>query len=101
MTITLQEAIKMVREENLTKSQLEDYHNQMSLLLAEMQIEASSLEKEEALYLADRDNAESVISRKVSWKATQSGLRLLVLKRYISAVKTLLGSIKNRLYSIY
>lgn len=97
----LQDAIKAVREENLTKTQLEDYHSQMSLLLAEMQIEASELEKDEALFLADRNVGESVISRKVAWKATQQGQRLIVLKRYISAVKTLLGSIKNRLYLTY
>lgn len=97
----LQDAIKAVREENLTKTQLEDYHSQMSLLLAEMQIEASEIEKDEALFLADRNVGESVISRKVSWKATPQGQRLIVLKRYISAVKTLLGSIKNRLYLTY
>lgn len=99
--MNLSEAIKSVREENLTKSQLENYHSQMSLLLAEMQIEASELEKDEAMFLVEREASESVISRKVSWKATQGGQRLIVLKRYISAVKTLLGSIKNRLYLIY
>ena len=101
MTISLSEAIKMVRQENLTKSQLEDYHNQMSLLLAELQIEASELEREEALFLANRSQEESVISVKVRWKVTQGGQRLIVVKRYISAVKTLLGSIKNKLYVLY
>jgi hypothetical protein len=101
MTITLTEAILAVREQNLTKTQLEDYYGQMSLLLAELQIEASELEKDEALFLADRAVGESVLARKVTFKVTPAGQRLIVIKRYISAVRTLLGSIKNRLYSIY
>lgn len=101
MTITLRDAILAVREQNLTKSQLEDYHSQMSLLKSEMLIEASDLEKEEALFLADRAVGESVIARKITFKTTQAGQRLIVLKRYISAVSTLLNSIKNRLYSQY
>lgn len=101
MTITLTEAIKQCREENLTKSQLEERHSDFSILLAEMLVEASELEKEEALFLAERETGASVISKKVEFKATQSGLRLIVVKRYISAVKTLLGSLKSRLYSIY
>lgn len=99
--ITLAEAIKAVKEQNLTKSDLEHYHNEMSLLLTQMYEEAADLEKEEAMFLSGREQGESVISRKVSWKATQAGQRLIVLKRYISAVKTLLGSIKNRLYLVY
>ncbi len=101
MTITLSEAIKAVREENLTKDQLEEYRNQMSVLLAEMQIEASELEKDEALFMAARDDNESVALRKVTWKATQGGIRLLVLKRYISATKTLMTSLRDRLYNFY
>ncbi len=101
MTITLTEAILAVREQNLTKSQLEDYHSQMSLLLSEMLVETSELEKEEAMFLAERAVGESVIARKITWKTTVGGQRLIVLKRYLTAVKTLLGSIKNRLYSIY
>jgi hypothetical protein len=97
----LEEAIKKVREENLTKTQLEDYRNQMSSLLAEMQIEASDLEKDEALFMAGRANEESVIARKVEWKATPAGQRLIVVKRYISATKTLMTSLRDRLYNFY
>lgn len=101
MTITLQEAIKSVREENLTKTQLEDYYNQISLLLSELLLEAGDLEKDEALFLANREQGESVISKKVEFRATQAGQRLIVVKRYISAVRSLLGSVKNRLYAQY
>ena len=101
MTITLSDAIKAVREENLGKDALENYRDQMSTLLAEMLIEASDLEKEEALFMANRGDNEPAISRKISWKATPSGQRLIVLKRYISATKTLMTSLRDRLYSYY
>lgn len=96
---TLIEVIKKVREQNLTKTELENYFDEISVLLAEMLIEASELEKDEALFLASREQGESVISKKVEFKATAGGQRLIVLKRYISATKTLLASIKNRIYS--
>lgn len=97
--VTLIEVITKVREQNLTKEQLEHYFDELSVLLAELNNEAGELEKEEALFLASRENGESVISKKVEFKATPAGQRLIVVKRYISSVKTLLGSIKNRIYS--
>lgn len=99
--ITLQDAIKAVREQNLTKTELEDYHAQMSELCSLMQLEMADLEKDEALYMSNRADGESAISRKISWKATQGGQRLIYLKRSASATKTMLGSIKNRLYLTY
>lgn len=97
----LEEAIKLVREENLTKSQLEDYRNQMSSLLSEMQLECAAFEKEEALYMANKSDGETAINRKITWKATPSGQRLIVLKRYISATKTMMTSLRDRLYNFY
>lgn len=101
MTITLIEAIKAVREENLSKDALESYRDQMSVLLSEMQIEASTLEKDEAIFMAEREKGESAISRKITWKALPSGQRLIVLKRYISATKTLMTSLRDRLYNFF
>ena len=96
---TLIETIKAVSEKNLSKEQLESYYDSISILLAQLNMEAGDLEKEEALFLANRENTESIASRKVAWKATAPGQRLIVVKRYISAVKSLLSSIKNRIYS--
>lgn len=98
MTITLIEALQKVKDEDLSKEQLESYFDKMSQLVAELNIEAGELEKEEALFLAERGENESVISRKVTFRATSSGQRLIIVKRYISATKTMLGSIKNRIY---
>jgi len=100
----LRELIIAVKEKNLSKDQLEDYRDQMSSLFAQMQLEISDLEKEEALFLEHQQNAQdrpSVAKSKINWKATESGQREIELKRYCLATKEMLNSLKSRLYSIY
>jgi hypothetical protein len=99
--MTLTELILAVKEQNLDKDQLEGYRNQLSDLYAQMQIEMAEIEKLEALFMNGKDERESVAQRKITWKATEKGQRLIVLKRYCLAVKELLNSLKSRLYSIY
>jgi hypothetical protein len=99
--MTLTELIVAVKEQNLSKDQLEEYQQQMSEVYAQMQFEMADLEKQEALYMNGKNEDESVANRKITWKATKEGQRLIVLKRYCIATKTLLNSLKSRLYSIY
>lgn len=95
----LGDLIIAVKEQNLDKDQLEGYRNQLSDLYAHMQIEMAELEKEEAIFMEKTDT--TVARAKVLWKATPSGQRLIVLKRYSLATKEMLNSLKSRLYSIY
>ena len=97
----LRELITEVKEKNLNKDQLEEYRDNLSTLFAEMQLEMSDLEKSEALFMDTKTEEQSVAEMKIKWKATQSGQRLIVLKRYTLATKELLNSLKSRLYSIY
>lgn len=99
--MTLTELIVAVKEKNLSKDDLEKYRDAMSHLFADMQIEMAELEKEEALFLEVMGEEKSAVSKKINWKATPSGQRLIVLKRYCLATKELLNSLKSRLYSIY
>lgn len=97
--MTLKDLIVAVKEKNLTKEQIEAYRDDMSNIYAQMQIEMADLEKEEALFM---EKTETTVARaKVIWKATPSGQRLIVLKRYALATKEMLNSLKSRLYSIY
>lgn len=98
--MTLLELIKAVKEERLTLQQLEDYHTQLSNLFADMQFEMANLEKQEAIYMNRKSDEESVANRKITWKATREGLRLLELKRYSLAVSKLLTSLKTRGYKL-
>lgn len=98
--MTLLELIKSVKDNKLTREQLEDYHSQMSNLFAEMQLEMADLEKEEAIFMNSKGEDESVASVKIRWKATQEGQRLLMLKRYALATKEMISSIKSRVYQL-
>lgn len=97
--------ITAVKEQSLSKDQLEKYRDNLSTLFAEMQIEMSELEKEEALFLNKdiyyRDKPIANNAKQVKWDASENGLRLIVLKRYCLATKELLNSLKSRLYSIF
>jgi hypothetical protein len=105
----LLDLIQAVKEKDLDREQLEDYHSQISSLFAQMQLEMADLEKEEALFMGDytrpltsngKDSRMSVAQAKVEWKVTQSGQRLIVLKRYQLACKELLNSLKSRIYKL-
>lgn len=99
--MTLLELIQKVKEHNLDKSQLEDYHSQISSLYAQMMLEMANIEKEEALFMGkDFGEKLSVADRKVMWKVTDKGQRLIELKRYQLACKELLNSLKSRIYTL-
>lgn len=99
--MTLNDLLLAVKEQNLTKDQLEGYRDQMASMFADMQIEMAELEKSEALFMGKRTYEQSVAGMKGEWKSTTEGLRLIVLKRYATALKTLLSSLKDRLYNFY
>jgi hypothetical protein len=99
--MTLLELIEAVRDKTLDKDQLENYRDELSNLFAKMMFETADLEKEEAIFMGNKDSEVSVAQRKIEWKATEKGQRLIVLKRYALATKEMLNSLKSRLYSIY
>lgn len=96
----LLELIKSVKDHKLSKEQLEGYHEQMSHLFAEMQLEMADLEKAEAIFLNSKGEDESVASVKIRFKATQEGQRLIMLKRYALATKEMIASLKSRIYTL-
>ena len=99
----LVEALKAVREENLSKEQLENYFTSLSGLFSDLQIELADLEKEEAIFMATKDesgNRGTMALKKVLWKATDLGQRLIMLKRYATATSTQLRSLKTRIFAL-
>lgn len=105
--MNLKELFESVREVNLTKTQLENYHSELTSLYAQMLLEMAELEKTEAIYFLSkqheiRDNKPITdISIKRMWRGTQSGLRLIELKSFEKATSKVLSSLKNRMYNIY
>lgn len=113
--MTLKELIIAVKEEGLTKSQLEQYHTEITYLDNIMRMEIAPLEKEEALYFQMiRDNEDKLddvlgatiprqsdVEIKRQWRATEKGQRQIELSHYLKITPKLLQSIRTRLYSIY
>lgn len=97
----LLEVIKEIKEQQLGKDRLEELHTMLSGYLSELSIYRSTLEKEEAMFMGSKSQDETVANRKVSWRASENGQKLIGVKGEVEAVKPLINSIKSRLYSQY
>ncbi len=107
--MNLVDLLKAVGLPGLTKSQLEEYHLNLTSLYAQVCLEMSDLEKAEAIYFLENKNyivgqeqkerSDVVIKR--MWRGTPEGQRLITLKNYEKAANKMLASIKSRLYAIY
>ncbi len=105
----LKQLIEAVKEEGLTKTQLEQYHTEITYLDNVMRMEIAPIEKEEALYFISKKNEQvnlKFVERpdivvKRMWRATPQGQRQIELSHYLKVTPKLLQSIKTRLYSIY
>jgi hypothetical protein len=98
--MTILELIRKVKEQNLSKDQLEDYRDQMSSLFAEMQIELAEVRKTKALYFVEKKIKTDKETER-NWQITKEGLREIELSHYSKALEKLLSSLKSRLYNVY
>lgn len=96
----LVELLKEIKDDKLSKEQLEDYFSRACQLNSDISLAIAEKSKEEAIFMAQRDINESVASRKIMWRSTESGLRLIELKSYSSAIKSAKEGIKSRIYSL-
>ncbi len=99
--MTLEELIVKIKDDKLDKNQLENYHSELCQLKSQLYLELAELKKEKALFMVRREKEESIASRKEMWDATPKGQRKFEVESYISSSKSLIDSIKSRLYSIY
>lgn len=104
---SLQELIKAVKEENLSKDMLEKYHTAVTHLTVDMELELANIEKLSAIYFENNKTDEANgkvytdIAVKRMWQVTGEGQREIELKRWLRVTGRLLTSCKTRLYSIY
>lgn len=100
----LSELFNQVKEKNLTKTQLEDYHTELTSLFAAMQLEIGELTKAEALYFLEMkkmDEKETDVGIKRYWRGTPQGQRLITLTHSAKATEKILSSLRSRMYSQY
>ena len=97
---TLLEMMQVVKEPNLSKEQLEKYHADLCNLKAQLNQKFAELKKEEAMFLVNRNEGESVASVKIRWNSTESGQKKIGIEWDIKTIATLLDSVKTRIYSL-
>ena len=100
----LEQLLESVKDEHLTKTDLEKYRDSMTHLHSAMQLELAEVEKTEAIFFEtvkeqNPDMSDVAIKRK--WKASNKGQRSIELNRFIKTVVKEIDSLKSRLYSIY
>ena len=100
MKLTLREVIDAVRDEKLSKDQLEKYRDQLSYLAADMQFRMADLKKAEAKYFIDKQEDTDVATKR-KWRVTEAGQELLELSHHYKAAEKILSSLKSRLYDRY
>lgn len=95
--MTIQDIIKSIKEENLTKDKLEAYSSMLDILGAELELELGAIEKQEAMFLANcEEKTRSGATTK--WESTEAGQKEIELKRNIRAISKLASSVKTRIY---
>lgn len=97
---TLQEMMTVVKEPGLSKEQLESYYSDLCNLKARLNQDFAQLKKEEAMFLVNRNEGESVASVKIRWNSTESGQKKIGIEWDIKTIATLLDSVKTRIYSL-
>lgn len=96
----LVELLDAVKEKNLTKSQLEEYRDDLVSLFAMMQLELADIRKQKAIYFVE-NKLESDKATERAWQASKKGLREIELSHYSKGVEKVLSSLKSRIYAIY
>ena len=96
----IHELLSAVKEQYLTKDQLEQYRDELSNLYAQMQFELADVRKEKAMYFYNSEE-KTVAAKQVSWGACPNGQREIELSHYTKGIEKVLSSLKSRLYNVY
>lgn len=96
----LTDLMEAIKEPNLTKEALEDLHQRMTNLFAQLQLSLADLEKEEARFYDTCDGISAVAAER-KWDASERGQLLIERKRQDKALSKLLSSVKHRLFNTF
>ena len=97
--MTIKEIILRIKEGNLSREQLEEYYDSLTVLYAEMNYRMGEVTKEEALFLADcKEKTKTGADR--LWLITPLGQEQITLKYNIRALEKLVASVKHRIYKL-
>ena len=99
----LKTLLEAVKDEKLSKEQIEQYHAELIHLFSAVMLERSDLLKKEAFYFmelkrANPDESDQSIKRK--WRVEPAGQRLLELDAYKMILPKEIESCKTRIYAL-
>src|SRR5690348_1734113 len=95
---SLSSLIEQVREKNLTKTQLEEYRDELSHLYSLCQLSMADIKKKKAFFVINEAEKTNVATQN-KWAVTPEGQNEIQLKHELDALKEMLSSIKHRIYS--
>lgn len=96
----LLDLFQAVKEENLSKDQLEHYHKEISELYSQMHLEVGQLKKRRGMYMLAHPELTAAAMKRL-FDGSEDGQRLIELESYVRATSAQLRSLKSRLFSIY
>lgn len=101
ITMTLfTDTLLAVKDINLNKQQLEDYHKTLCELRGEMKMRMADVKKAKGLFMIQNPEL-SVAQRMINWKASELGQEESELVGKLGACSSNIESVKSRLYQIY
>lgn len=97
--MNLREILDRVRDEGLSKTELQHFEIALATLYEKYQYKQADLEKKEAIFLESMEGSEA--SRIRRWKATDDGKLLIDIDHQIPVINKWYGSVKSRLIQMY
>lgn len=95
----LEQTLLAIKDENLSKEQLDFYYSALTQLRADVRIEKAALLKEKALFMVKHPEL-SAVQRKINWDASEAGLRLFDLQAYVTSLGDAMEGVKTRIYGM-
>ena len=102
--MTLQEILSKVREERLSRADLESFEQHLTALYSEVMLRIATLQKAESLYFYAKEVEHPElpdIKIKRLWRASDEGIELRQREVEVKVIAKNLSSIKSRIYQSY
>ena len=96
--MNLHDTLQAVRDEKLTLPQLEKCRDDLIHFKTDLLKAIAELEKQEALFLM-REPEKSAVARKMEWKATTEGQKLIDYKASLRGLPDEIDALMSRIYS--
>ena len=94
------DTLNAVKDRNLTKTQLEDFHSTLCELRSGIKLELADVLKAKSLFLVEKPKEIGETRHKITWQASSLGQREIELKNYVGSVNSAIEGVKTRIYAL-